>query len=411
MFGDILYNDENSACSVRLDRRLAGCIHHDFGRNERGTGMKRNATIDLMRVVFTAGVFLYHFFCWTGMAYFRTGYLGVEFFFIMGGYFLTNGILEKHQNDGPEEMARGALGDMLRRFASVFPFFLVAVFTSFSLRHGIPRLPAASWLHDLPYLLPELFMLQLFSFPGYMTTSVSWYLCALMAGTWLVSLAVRSQKRYAFLYVFFPLLALFVYGWFAYGYQCADVILLEGTTLGLVYGMPGLLRGLAGMGLGGFVCVLSRELAKKNLDRSMRLRLSAVEWGGYALALCYIIFAPRSAMDFAVTAVIAVSVCLTMSGQTYDWKSCAPVSFLAKNCISVFLNHFTWSFLIFENYDAMKNPLFYPDSVQGKLLMYVLLTLITAVFNQILGRLIDRWVFHGGRRGRKREELPPLKQA
>ncbi|MFZ2924574.1 MAG: hypothetical protein WA039_05640, partial [Gemmiger qucibialis] len=92
----------------------------------------RNGNIELLRFVFCVGVVLFH--AW----YVRRGYIGVEFFFIVTGYFLAEKIcrLNARETTCPslENAMKEATWDVLKRYRLIFPYFLVATVLGFIVR-------------------------------------------------------------------------------------------------------------------------------------------------------------------------------------------------------------------------------------------------------------------------------------
>ena len=107
----------------------------------------RNGNIELLRFVFCVGVVLFH--AW----YVRRGYIGVEFFFIVTGYFLAEKIcrLNARETTCPslENAMKEATWDVLKRYRLIFPYFLVATVLGFIVRAYAQQWDSATILLNL----------------------------------------------------------------------------------------------------------------------------------------------------------------------------------------------------------------------------------------------------------------------
>ena len=130
----------------------------------------RNGNIELLRFVFCVGVVLFH--AW----YVRRGYIGVEFFFIVTGYFLAEKIcrLNARETTCPslENAMKEATWDVLKRYRLIFPYFLVATVLGFIVRAYAQQWDSATILLNLQLIPADFLYLQNFGFSVASTTEI-----------------------------------------------------------------------------------------------------------------------------------------------------------------------------------------------------------------------------------------------
>ena len=152
----------------------------------------RNGNIELLRFVFCVGVVLFH--AW----YVRRGYIGVEFFFIVTGYFLAEKIcrLNARETTRPsvENAMKEATWDVLKRYRLIFPYFLVATVLGFIVRAYAQQWDSAAILLNLQLIPADFLYLQNFGFSVASTIGVLWYLSAMTFAVWVLSMIAIESK-------------------------------------------------------------------------------------------------------------------------------------------------------------------------------------------------------------------------
>lgn len=197
----------------------------------------RNGEIDLFRFIFAVIVFSFHFEYTP--AIFKSGYLCVEFFFVLSGYFLMQHI-EKNKNTAINPtitICNYAKNRLKRLYASYFIACVAAyvirflVLSDISIRTVINK---GIW---------EILMLQTLGFE--FSTTVVWYVSALLIASLILYLLSYCLKDYFLPVIFFGSIVIL-------SFLCQKNQQLSSMN-NLLIVSDGLLRGLAELSLG---CIL-----------------------------------------------------------------------------------------------------------------------------------------------------------
>lgn len=201
----------------------------------------RNGEIDFFRFVFAVIVFSFHF--GYAPAIFKSGYLCVEFFFVLSGYFLMQHI-EKNKcdtNNATLTICNYAKNRLIRLYFS----YLIVCILELLIRYLI--LSSISLRTVITKGFWEILLLQAFGF-GFSTT-ILWYVSALIIASVFIYLLFLCLKDYFLPVIFFGAFILL-----AFLYQ-------ENQGLSSLNNhfivSDGLLRGIAEMSLG---CILFKVL-------------------------------------------------------------------------------------------------------------------------------------------------------
>lgn len=175
---------------------------------------QRNTAIDCLRVVFAALIVLAHtvFLLAEGEATIcRGGYISVEFFFIVSGYFMALDAQKLSASD----MTPGdkTFGIMKRRIKGILPDFLFALLVGVAIRSAVLKAPPAQFLKNaLNSVWIALFMestgIQHFAVMGQ-----AWFLSALMLVMPLCLLFLTRGNGAGFRKVAAPLLFALILGY------------------------------------------------------------------------------------------------------------------------------------------------------------------------------------------------------
>lgn len=165
---------------------------------------KRNGEIELLRFLFAVIVFSFHFEF--ARFIFKSGYLAVDFFFMLSGYFMMRHIESNSKHDSS---MRSLYVYIRSRFIRLFfSYFLVCLLTYF-IRCFISKDISLRTLFDKG--IWEFLMMQSFGF-GF-TTTVLWYVSALLVSSFIIYflyLCLNKKFLPIVLFLALVLLAFFV---------------------------------------------------------------------------------------------------------------------------------------------------------------------------------------------------------
>ena len=141
---------------------------------------KRNGNIEILRFIFCMLIILVHFPQEVRYSFGASGYLGVEFFFMISGLFLGRKLKkdkELHQKEPISDTLTSSWKYFLSRIKSIYPFYFAAV-GFFCILNII--LKYTKLLNSILYCISDLLFLQIFSFPSISYTGTVWFLAALL---------------------------------------------------------------------------------------------------------------------------------------------------------------------------------------------------------------------------------------
>ena len=267
----------------------------------------RDYTVELWRFVFCIVVLGLHFFSKTSYSFFRAGYLGVEFFFLLSGFGIWQFYLKK--------MAGQKLSDRLYQFGlyiggrlkRLYPLYLLSLLCMLFLRTWQYHWSIREIIAYLKTGWAEFLMLQCGPLGNEVLISANWYVAAMFMGSILLLCLLMLAGRWGGLLIC-PVLSLSIYYYYFRLIRKIDVI----------YSYHAVLRALAGLGIGIFIGSLIRLLQEKVSQGKLSLRISTgkkkllqeliycLANGILAAIVIYTNFGRRSAGDFVVIALFAV---------------------------------------------------------------------------------------------------------
>lgn len=307
----------------------------------------QNAMLQVWRIVFALVIFGHHtqLLLWgTDAPLLRSGFLGVEFFFLLAGLLMAASASEKPCVPA-EELGTETwrfLGPKLRRLLPVMLFAFVMELGVGALLPG--HIQPDSWMYyssrvwDLLFVRTAGFQLDAAE------TAVGascWYLSAMLLGMLLLYPLLRRYTN-VFLHILAPLGAALLYGYFS-GVQGRLKFQVDVTEQGLCLG---LLRGVAGLCVGCCAYMLARWLYRRcaGAGTAVRLLLTGCELGAFAAALVIMRRCGDSQTDFLV-------ILLLLAGLTVTYSRCSFTAVLSQRCalrwagdvtLAFYLNHVVW---------------------------------------------------------------------
>lgn len=261
----------------------------------------RDYTVELWRFIFCIVVLGFHFFIKTKYSFFRAGYLGVEFFFVLSGYGIYSYYVKQMQGRAFGERLYQLGMYIGKRLIRLYPLYLLSllcmlVFRAVSEKWGLAGVVAyffKGWA--------EFLMLQCGPLGNAVLISAHWYVAAFFWGS-VILIAVLGLTGRVGGYVICPVASFMIYRYYFNLIGKIDVI----------YSYHAVIRAVAGLALGVFVGFLAQLLWERVFAVKWKTR---VRYGLYVLAnlalagvVVYTNFGRRSKIDFLVIGIYAVAV-------------------------------------------------------------------------------------------------------
>jgi len=212
------------------------------------------------------------------------GYLAVEFFFMLSGYFIVRKAMRQDVLDYKDGFLL-----VLKKYITFLPYIILAVTIKWTMDNYLTGSNLFDTLKNYFYSIYEILLLpEAGIFQGYSNMQF-WYLSAMLIVLPLFYAGMVKNKQ-CFLYTIAPLSALLIYGYFSVTVGHIDT---WGTWLGLF--RPSLLRAWAGLCMGACTFIFSEHI--KKIPRG-RVMLSAVEIVCFICTMFYMFRLGRRKADF-----------------------------------------------------------------------------------------------------------------
>ncbi len=305
---------------------------------------RRNGKIELMRFIMCIIVIIYHAelhinsdFVPRFLGFFtmsKHGCIVVEFFFLLNGFFMAKSA-EKDSLLKMNHTVNDTVNFVSKRYASVFPFQLIAFFVIFVVNNLLYKAGFLKILVNLRNALPDLFLFSMSGVPYYKVNGVAWYLSSMIIG----------------FIIIYPLLRGFYDKFSKYWAPVISVLLLlllfiinDPTRISAVYKAYGFIRvanirAICEMLMGVFCYVLSKKIAAREWKKGTLKILSAAEVL-LAVSLIVFIFSPLSPpWQFLFLFVAAAYITICLSGVTYgnELFNKKWIYYLGKLSLSVYI--------------------------------------------------------------------------
>lgn len=244
------------------------------------------------------------------MGYFHAGYLGVEFFFIVSGYFI--GMYYEKYLDNKNLKERFSISGkyVWGRLKRLYPFYFAALILMLVVRTYLNHYSLGKIVSVVKSCLAEFVLLQWTPLGNEVLNSSDWFVPAVFWGSVFFILVLALTKK-AGGFIIAPLISFLLYGYYFRLIGKIDVIVYYHCIL----------RGIAGIGLGIFVyfiytfvqkkCSLLNETTKKRLASFVEIPAGLLFFGIFV----YTNFGHRSKLDFLIIALYAVGILMLMLGN------------------------------------------------------------------------------------------------
>lgn len=333
---------------------------------------QRNAVIDFLKFIFALIIVFYHTAGFiTPKSLCVSGYIGVEFFFIVSGYLLAN----KADREKNVDIYEANTVMIKQKIIHIFPYFFTASVLGNLIYIISNNFVVTSISDHMLYTITEFLGLQMFGFVGFIATGVSWYISVLLIISFLVY-PILCKNRLKYTKYIAPLISCFILGYLA----CTSGNLSNpGEWLGFTF--KGMLRGLADISIGCISYELKNQLDKtENYDRNI---LASVEVFGVVVPILFGIFHKRvDSHDFFIIPLLAISISIIFSNKSFLSKVFKAKVFnsLGIFSLSIYLNHY----YVKENISKIV-----PNASRSELLfMFFVIVFSLSIINYVVGNFL-----------------------
>lgn len=344
--------------------------------------------VDFWKFIFTIAIILYHANKIEGFEkanLFPYGYIFVEFFFMVSGFFMAKSICAMQNN------AIKNLGDETWRFTfkkinGIYIPFFIAFWIHFVIRMIIEETPLRSILVEITHSIRELTLTYSSGITiGRYHNGPTWYISSMIIAMFIIYPFLRKYYK-TFSSVFAPVFALLTYAYLQNEYSSINLSSHYGKYICL-----GLLRAICGICVGIFIFNLIDKVKNTNTEFTIagKSALLLIEFG---LALYLILIAANyenwfKAKYYGYLAMVLQAILVFILFLDPIKIKNALFANLCKWAGEIsfyyYLNHRIWT-------RVLETAI--PDYGYGKkqvLILYFILTTISVIFALILTHLLE----------------------
>lgn len=283
-----------------MDNNLIGKVSE-----EKRQSVHKNAIIELMRFLFASIIVLFHagadakiinqtyLLFGIEVSFFRYGYLGVEFFFVVSGYLMAKKAY-KNIDSTDNELGWETWRFLRHKISAIMPVYVIAcllvacyfTFYGKGLSFSLERLPSLLFLQRTGIVDKEYI-------------GIAWYLSSMFIGIAFIY-PILKKKYELYTMCIGPIISLLIIG-----YLIHETGYLGGVSdwLGISYKCN--FRAFAELSLGATCFEISRKLSNKEETRKKRVIWSALS----IIAVCFVIMSICSTHRIYNDGVVLLVIC------------------------------------------------------------------------------------------------------
>ena len=346
----------------------------------------RNRAVEFYRFLFSIVVCIFHFRTYTPSCRpFDSGYLAVEFFFILSGFFLAKSA-ERKRGSSVKENADQSLSFLIKRYKRLYPHYLFTVLCIAIVRiFVVGNLTVKAWLRKG---ISEILMLQSFG-TGQVLSVVLWFSSAMVIAS-LIVYFVRLLNP-ALSTVSFPLISVAIYSYFLQTYK----------TIGATFSYShlfsdGVWRAVAGIMI-GCVCYDIVQWLKK-YDFSRHKLLFTFAEALLVITIFTLLYRPAyREKNYILILLYILFVIILFSQKSYisgilDTRFSA---FLGKISYAIYLNQIIVYMIFFNRFPADENT-----SMLKSTFLYLVIVIVLSVITTCLIDTIENILHRCACRGK-----------
>ena len=323
----------------------------------------RNGEIDILRFIFAICIFIYHFAYISGYypSICRMGWISVEFFFLVSGYFMASTAKKYLSTPTGETIASKTWTFILSKIKIFYPYYLFSLIIKFIFIAVTS--PYKKTFSVLIKSLPSIFILYYplnWNDKGLYFTG-AWYLSAMIISM-IILFPLLLRKYDVMSKIIFPIVSLFILGFIMHEYKKLNT---HGEWNVFTY--TGLLRSTAELMLGVFLKEIVDKINELK-ERKASILLTIVKYFIYSCILICVVKFDFRKFDIYLLLFMAVAIVLSMSQLTYSIKQTRFSDYLGKFSLIVYIFHGCL-------YDIVTN--FLPKKTQLPLNKFILLCTAT----------------------------------
>lgn len=264
--------------------------------------MNKNLIIELYRFLFTCIIFIYHFRTYSEIqnikGNFSGGYLGVEFFFLISGFFLMKSIIKWKDSGKKDLLIDDWLAFFIKRIQRIYPEYIVSI-CLLIIASSIGSKGDFDVFYSLKKGFPDILCIQAF-FINKNINSVLWFVSVLIWGSLFIKIMLSLINVRTFLIITNSFsFAFLMYVFFKFGF-------LDLTQNKYFY-LDGYLRGLSELIIGCTIYCIVQYLNKRKVLASLTV-VNIISISCFTLSTFLMFFEGNDRGDFVILLLLIIIV-------------------------------------------------------------------------------------------------------
>ena len=295
---------------------------------------RHNGIISFWKFLFCIMIIMFHSYVFAPgneSLFFNKGYIAVEFFFIVSGFFMAKTALIK-KDTSQTHLGKETFHFIFKKLKTFLPYAILGGLVALVLQLFYKNLTIYKSLSSIWDML----LLRMTGIDCNVVIGQAWYISAMLLCMTLLYPILRKYK-YNFIYIFAPLIVLLGFGWLSYTYDCINNP--EDWT-GFLY--KGVIRAFVDLTLGTIIYALYEKIKNVDFTNLGKFIITIIEIFGFVFTFFMAQFAPSKTYDFILIPILAISVLLALSEKTLEYK-------LFSNKIFFWLESFSLSLFMFHH--------------------------------------------------------------
>lgn len=338
----------------------------------------KNEIIEFLRFVFALVVLMVHTHGLRPQSTnypFCGGYIAVEFFLILSGYFATKYILDPQDDNS---VGARAFNYTVRQIKKVLPAVVVTVFFNYVVVFVYGNID----LQDMPYMIYEMLLLPQTGIYKTFINLPLWYISA-----YIICLPVFLYMLGKFKDFFFNI-GIIIVPLIIYGFICRNNVHLDIWNFSSGIPFVGLLRVFAGICMGANCFRMVHILKKIRFKYTYIIALAML---GSVLAYC--MFFQKTYADYFLVLLMTIALAAILSAE--EVKACSGnkvLLFLGKWSVFLYMSHWMIRYIIPKVFVQMDYYELLPIYIAASLLWSLVVMMICRILNyaiyQVKGKVI-----------------------
>ncbi len=351
----------------------------------------KNGKIEFARFAFSVIVMFFHVYQTIGFksydyfgqpTFFKNGWFGVEFFFVVSGYLMAASAFKKQNSQA--ELSKDTFSFMRKKIMAVLPYHLIVFIVSFIYLAIVKHVDFLGFVKLFVESIPNFLLVQRSGLTNRDVLGLEWYISdMLIAMLILYPLLRRFYNQFS--KIVSPVLSLLIVG-----YLIKTTGALNGTLDWSVLVSKTLLRAIAEICAGVFVFEVCRDLKKLKFSKKDKVVLTVLEIFSYVMVIGFVAGNYPKSYAGTILIFVCIAVCLSFSDITYG-KSIfnnKVVYYLGSLSLPLYLCHSimrTYAGFLFR-----EEHLGFGGTVTVFLIVSSAYAIVTSFVAKVLGKAINK---------------------